>query len=51
MTFDDDVEMALDLACEELEMTRAELIRLIFREWLEGYGFLPLHDLDDGSSA
>jgi hypothetical protein len=41
MTFDDDVEKAIAVACEELEMTRDELIRLIIREWMEQYGFLP----------
>ncbi|PDT50416.1 ribbon-helix-helix protein, CopG family [Sinorhizobium fredii] len=49
MAFDDDVEAALAVACEELQMTRDELIRLIIREWLEGYGFLPIRDLDEGS--
>ena len=48
MTFDEDVELAIALACEELEMTRQELIRLIMREWLEGYGFLPVHERDEG---
>ncbi|WP_018236735.1 hypothetical protein [Ensifer sp. BR816] len=51
MTFDDDVELALAAACEELQMTRDELIRLIMREWLEGYGFLPVHELDEGSET
>ncbi|MEZ0002065.1 hypothetical protein [Sinorhizobium fredii] len=51
MIFDDDVEAALVLACEELEMTRQQLIRLIIREWLQSYGYLPIHDLDEGSEA
>ncbi|ACP24940.1 hypothetical protein NGR_c11550 [Sinorhizobium fredii NGR234] len=51
MTFDDDVEAALALACEELQMTRDEIIRLIMREWLEGYGFLTVHELDEGSET
>ncbi|WP_139812963.1 hypothetical protein [Ensifer aridi] len=51
MTFDDDVELALAAACKELEMTRDNLIRLIMREWLEGYGFLPLRNLDEGSET
>lgn len=51
MTFDDNVELALVDACEELEMTRDGLIRLIIREWLEAYGFLPFHDLDEGSGT
>ncbi|PDT50055.1 MULTISPECIES: hypothetical protein [Sinorhizobium] len=51
MTFDDDVELALAAACEELQMTRDELIRLIMREWLEGYAFLPVHELDEGSEG
>ncbi|WP_274533485.1 hypothetical protein [Ensifer sp. LCM 4579] len=29
MTFDDDVEVAIAAACEELEMTQDEIIRLI----------------------
>ncbi|QFI65070.1 hypothetical protein EKH55_0196 [Sinorhizobium alkalisoli] len=45
----DDVEPALDAACKELEMTRDELIRLIIREWLEQYGFLLTHYMDEGS--
>ncbi|WEX75067.1 hypothetical protein PYH37_000400 [Sinorhizobium numidicum] len=51
MIFDHDVELAFAAACEELEMTRDALIRLIIREWLEGYGFLPVHDLDEGSET
>ncbi|WP_193378189.1 hypothetical protein [Sinorhizobium fredii] len=51
MTFDDDVEFAIAVACEELEMTREQLFRLIIREWLEGYGFLAVHDLDEGSET
>ncbi|WP_193378183.1 hypothetical protein [Sinorhizobium fredii] len=51
MTFDDDVEAAIAAACEELEMTRDEIVRLIIREWLEGYGFLAVHDLDEGSET
>lgn len=51
MTFDDDVEAAIAAACEELEMTREEMIRLILREWLEQYGFLPFHELDEGSET
>ncbi|MQW96595.1 hypothetical protein CO661_26660 [Sinorhizobium fredii] len=51
MTFDDDVERALARASEELEMKRQELIRLIIREWLESYGFLPFHELDEGSET
>ena len=51
MTFDNDVELALATACEELEMTRQEMIRLIMREWLEQYGFLPFRALDEGSET
>ncbi|PDT38054.1 MULTISPECIES: hypothetical protein [Sinorhizobium] len=51
MIFDDDVEEAIAIACEELAMTRDELIRLIIREWMEQYGFLPFHELDDGSET
>ncbi|WP_164780892.1 hypothetical protein [Sinorhizobium meliloti] len=51
MTFDNDVELALAAACDELEMTRKDMIRLIMREWLEGYGFLPVHELDEGSDT
>ncbi|THK36390.1 hypothetical protein EHS39_19665 [Ensifer sp. MPMI2T] len=49
MNFDDDVELALALACEELQMTRDEIIRLILREWLEQYGFLSDRESDEGS--
>ena len=48
---DDDVELALVLACELLEMTRESIIRLIIREWLHGYGFLPIQELDEGSET
>ncbi|OAP45720.1 hypothetical protein ATC00_17925 [Sinorhizobium americanum] len=51
MKLDDDVETALALSCEELQMTREELIRLIIREWLQGYGYLPINDLDEGSET
>ncbi|MCA1408380.1 ribbon-helix-helix protein, CopG family [Ensifer sp. IC3342] len=51
MTFDDDVEAAITAACEELQMTRDEILRLIIREWLEQYGFLPVHELDEGSET
>jgi hypothetical protein len=51
MTFDDDVEKAIAVACQELEMTRDELIRLIIREWMEQYGFLPFNKLDEGSET
>ncbi|OAP43504.1 hypothetical protein AU381_08930 [Sinorhizobium glycinis] len=51
MTFDDHVELALVMACEELEMTRDEAIRFFIREWLEGYGFLPVPDSDDRSET
>ncbi|ASY61424.1 hypothetical protein SS05631_d65230 (plasmid) [Sinorhizobium sp. CCBAU 05631] len=51
LTFDDDVEAAIAAACEELDMTREEMIRLILREWLEQYGFLPVHELDEGSET
>ncbi|WP_172751288.1 hypothetical protein [Ensifer sp. LCM 4579] len=51
MTFEDDVEMALARAGEELEIKRQELIRLIVREWLEQYGFLPFHEVDEGSET
>ncbi len=51
MTFDDDIEAALALACEELKMTRDEAIRVFIREWLESYGYLPVHDLDEGSDT
>jgi hypothetical protein len=51
MKLDDDVETALALSCEELQMTREELIRLIIREWLQGYGSLPINDLDEGSET
>lgn len=47
MTFDNHVELALAVACEELEMTRQELLRLIIREWPESYGFLPFHVSDE----
>ncbi|APG86680.1 hypothetical protein SAMCCGM7_pA0342 (plasmid) [Sinorhizobium americanum CCGM7] len=45
MIFNEDIEAALAAACGELEMTRQEAIRLIIREWLEQYRFLPGHDL------
>ncbi|WOS63304.1 hypothetical protein [Sinorhizobium fredii] len=48
---DDDVELALALACELLEMTREAIIRLIIREWLQGYGFLPVQELDEVSET
>jgi energy-coupling factor transporter ATP-binding protein EcfA2 len=51
MIFADDVELALALACEELQMTRDEIIRLILREWLEQYGFIQFHELDEGSDT
>ncbi len=51
MIFDDDIELALALACEELQMTRDEMIRLILREWLEQYGFIPFRQLDEGSDT
>lgn len=51
MTFDNDVEVALATACEELEITRKEMIRLIMREWLEQYGFLPFRELDEGGET
>ncbi|GCA49442.1 hypothetical protein KGO5_01888 [Sinorhizobium sp. KGO-5] len=51
MTFDNDVELALATACKELEMTRQEMIRLIMREWLEQFGFLPFRELDEGSET
>ncbi|WOS67252.1 MULTISPECIES: hypothetical protein [Sinorhizobium] len=51
MIFDDDVETALAFACEELQMTREELMRLLVREWLESYAYLPLRDLDEGSET
>ncbi|MCG5487340.1 MAG: hypothetical protein KK482_27330 [Sinorhizobium meliloti] len=51
MTFDDDVEAAIAAACEELQMTRDAAIRLFIREWLEQYGFLPVHELDEGSET
>ncbi|MFQ6182519.1 hypothetical protein ACLMJV_11225 [Sinorhizobium meliloti] len=51
MIFADDVELALALACEQLQMTRDEIIRLILREWLEQYGFIQFHELDEGSDT
>ncbi|AFL51475.1 hypothetical protein USDA257_c29040 [Sinorhizobium fredii USDA 257] len=48
---DGDVESALGVACELLEMAQEGIIRLIIREWLEEYGFLPIYDLDDGSET
>ncbi|WP_018234872.1 hypothetical protein [Ensifer sp. BR816] len=48
---DDDVELALALACEMLEMTREAIIRLIIREWLHEYGFLPVQEFDEGSET
>ncbi|APG83368.1 hypothetical protein SAMCCGM7_Ch0580 [Sinorhizobium americanum CCGM7] len=45
------MELALVLACELLEMTRESIIRLIIREWLHGYGFLPIQELDEGSET
>ncbi|MEZ0003212.1 hypothetical protein [Sinorhizobium fredii] len=51
MTFDDDIEAALAVACEELETTRDEMIRLIMSEWLEQYGFLPVHELNEGNET
>ncbi|AEG54746.1 hypothetical protein [Sinorhizobium meliloti] len=51
MIFEDDVELALALACEELQMTWDEIIRLILREWLEQYGFIELHELDEGGDT
>ncbi|WP_370050421.1 hypothetical protein [Sinorhizobium fredii] len=51
MTFEDDVEAAIAVAGEELQMTRDEIIRLIIREWLQGYGFLPVQELDEGSET
>ncbi|PDT50603.1 hypothetical protein CO664_25575 [Sinorhizobium sp. NG07B] len=51
MIFDDDVETALAFASEELRMTREELMRLLVREWLESYAYLPLNDLDEGSET
>jgi hypothetical protein len=51
MIFKDDIEVTLTLACEELQMTRDEIIRLTLREWLEQYGFIPLHQLDEGSDT
>ncbi|WP_198963428.1 hypothetical protein [Sinorhizobium fredii] len=48
MTFSD--EAALALACEELQMTRDEIIRII-REWLQSYGYLSVHELDEGSET
>ncbi|PDT82480.1 hypothetical protein CO676_16740 [Sinorhizobium sp. BJ1] len=46
---DGDIESALGVACELLEMTHEGIIRLIIREWLEEYGLLPIYDLDEGS--
>jgi hypothetical protein len=51
MNLDDEVEAALAVACEELQMTRDELIPLVIREWLQGYGFLPVQELDEGSET
>ncbi|MDK1375007.1 MULTISPECIES: hypothetical protein [unclassified Sinorhizobium] len=51
MIFDDDVELALALACEELQMTRDEIIRLILREWLEQYGFIDGLDEDNDTKG
>lgn len=51
MTFDDDIELALALACQELGMTRDEAIRTFLREWLESYGYLPIHHLEEGSET
>lgn len=51
MIFEDDVELALVVACEELEMTRDESIRLFIREWLQQCGYLPVHELDEGSET
>ncbi|MEY9167402.1 hypothetical protein ABIE78_005521 [Sinorhizobium fredii] len=48
---DGDIESALGVACELLEMTHEAIIRLIIREWLEEYGLLPIHDLDEGSET
>ncbi|AUX78593.1 hypothetical protein [Sinorhizobium fredii] len=50
MIFDDDVEAALALASEELQMTREELMRVLVRECLESYAYLPLND-DEGSET
>ncbi|XNY07033.1 hypothetical protein ACMFL9_26460 [Sinorhizobium meliloti] len=47
MTFDNGVELALAAACEELEMARKDMVRLILREWLETYGFLPFQEPDE----
>lgn len=30
---------------------RDEIIRLILREWLEQYGFIELHELDEGGDT
>ncbi|ASY62885.1 hypothetical protein SJ05684_c14370 [Sinorhizobium sojae CCBAU 05684] len=51
MTFDETIEAALAVACEQLQITRDEAIRLFVREWLEQYGFLPFHEPDEGSET
>jgi len=49
MTFDENIEAAIAVACEQLLMTREEAIRFFVREWLEQYGFLPFQGPDEGS--
>ncbi|CCF01097.1 hypothetical protein SFHH103_06639 (plasmid) [Sinorhizobium fredii HH103] len=41
MTFDEDIEAALALACDELKVRRDEAIRAFVREGLENYATGP----------
>ncbi|MEY9626093.1 hypothetical protein [Sinorhizobium fredii] len=50
MTFDEDIEAALALACDELKVTRGEAIRAFVREGSRIVQ-LALHNLDERSDT
>lgn len=49
--FDPDVEKALTEVAAEFDTSKNELVRRIVREGLQAMGYLPVHDLDEGSET
>lgn len=49
--FDPDVEKALTEVAAEFDTSKNELVRRIVREALQAMGYLPVHDLDEGSET
>ena len=47
VTFDPEIDAAIDALAAESEMQRSDVIRTIIKDWMISAGRLPLHEIDE----